>query len=129
MINRIVVEIKPQTMSILAELAAIYHTTAGQIAGAILDAKLAYQLEIERMCPPTVRAAERTTMTLTPAADELEKIKISKARWLVGQLLLSQEMVDMWPDEDVAEYLEADGYLWIDGEWRTTEDVNLVPAL
>lgn len=65
-----------------------------------------------------------------------EKEKEHEARDLVNSIL-GNDLADIWPAEDVFEYLEADGFEWNAGEWVVTsrpawngfDDVDLVPTL
>lgn len=36
------------------------------------------------------------------------------------------ELADLWHDDDVCAYLEADGYVWVDGEWHVHTDIDVV---
>lgn len=67
-------------------------------------------------------------MKINLSDEDVERLKLSRARYLAG-LLMNDGLADLWTDDEIVEYLEADGYSWIDGEWRNDVDVDLVAAL
>ena len=67
-------------------------------------------------------------MPITTAIIDEQNLKELRSRQLAQRLL--GDVVDSWPVEDVFEYLEADGYEWLDLVWYPAADelVQLVPS-
>lgn len=62
--------------------------------------------------------------------------KEHEARRLLAKLLPDSDAADLWPADDVYEFLEADGYAWDVNEWIVFgggsawdgfDDIGLVP--
>lgn len=80
--------------------------------------------------------AGQIELPLTDRKDIAMGKKEHEARELINSIL-GNDLADIWPAEDVFEYLEADGFEWNGGEWVVTsrparngfDDVDLVPSL